>query len=51
MNTTAQAQSTGSQNINVITRKLLQAGDIIATRAHSVNSKGVRFFTHADVSH
>jgi uncharacterized protein YycO len=34
-----------------ITNQTLRAGDIIATRAYTKNSKGTRYLTGADVSH
>ena len=51
MNETAQAERTGTRGITEIHRQSLETGDIIATRAYTKNSRGVQFFTHADVSH
>jgi uncharacterized protein YycO len=48
---TSTQKSTQSPPVKQINRQSLVAGDIIATRAHAKSSKGVRYFTHGDVSH
>lgn len=51
MNPVSTLESTENQTIKEIPREYLVAGDIIATRDHSVGSNGVRFFTGGQASH
>jgi uncharacterized protein YycO len=51
MSATTTQENKQIENISKIQYQSLVAGDIIATRAFTMNSKGIRFVTHANVSH
>lgn len=51
MTSTGTMEKTQVHPVNEILRQSLKAGDIIATREHSVGSAGVRFFAGQEASH
>jgi uncharacterized protein YycO len=51
MASTGTMSKTQVHTVNEVLRQSLKAGDIIATREHSVGSAGVRFFAGQEASH